>query len=717
MLSTHIVGGEIFYDRITDSTYKITLKVYRDCVNGQAPFDGVNDGGPYRPAMLTVYTADSTLVGSYDIGAPVITQIPPTINNPCIKPPLGICVEEGVYTYTLTLPQKNGGYYVIYQTGMRNATILNLVTPLTQGSTYYTFIPGPDQAAINSSPRFNSFPPIYICNAIPFNFNHAATDPDGDQLVYSLGEPYQGIYPGCPNYTTPGCPTQADPPPYSNVYYTAPYSGAYPIAANPAFSIDSTSGILTGQPNMFGQFVVGICVKEFRGGNLINTHYRDFQFNVVSCIVQVASVFANQISKCEGSTITFTNQSFGNLGALTYLWDFGDTTITSDISTATNPSYTYQDTGKYVVTLIANPNKPCSDTVKKTVYVYPKLEIDFPHVATQCFKGNAFSFAAQGSYLPYANFNWNFTAAGTPSTSTLINPINITFNQPGKYFVKLVAKQLTCIDSFIDSVRVVKPPIAKINNIPSSWCAPAKVAFSNGSSSQLPVTYQWLFSNGNSSHVYEPAQVFSIPGIYSATLVVKATSICLDTSTAAVKNITVNPTPNAGFTFSPQVTSIFDPEITVFNNASADVITWDYAFGDGGSTSNGSDLHVYQAYGDYAITQIVANSFNCKDTAVGVVKILPEFRFWIPNTFTPDGNLLNDVFMPIAVGIVDYEFNIFDNWGELIYRTKNLNEGWNGFYKGELCKEDVYTWQIKFKNVINSRNETHFGKIYLLKHK
>ena len=713
--SSHIVGGEIFYDRLNDSTYRITLKVYRDCFNGGPPLDGVNDGLGFTPAILTVYTADSIFVGTYDIGAPIISPIVPTINNPCINPPLGICVEEGVYTYTLTLPPKTGGYHIIYQRCCRNTTVLNLFT--LQGATYYTFIPGPEIAQQNNSPRYVGFPPIYICNNIPFTFDHKAIDPDGDQLVYTLCSPYQGLSNTCGSLAQPGCPTQAPPPPYMPIAYVQPYSSSYPIDANPSFTIHPSSGLLSGKPNTLGQFVVGVCVQEFRGNTLIGTHFRDFQFNVVNCIVQVASVFADQTNACEGSTITFTNQSFGNLGNLTYLWDFGDPTTNGDVSTAFSPSYTYPDTGSYVVTLIANPNKPCSDTIKKTVRVYPELHVNFPRAPEQCFKRNAFTFSAQGSYMPLTTFAWDFGSAAIPNTSTLTNPTNVSFSQSGKFPVLLVAKQITCIDSFIDTVKIIAPPVAKINNLPGNWCDPANITFTNSSISELPLLYEWLFSNGNKSTLVQPMQVFSPPGVYSATLLAKTNSVCLDTSIALVQNIVVNATPKAGFTFSPQTTTIIDPEITFTDSSSTDVTIWQYVYGDETTKGYPNDVHVYTDYGDYTVTQIVTNAYNCSDTIQQLVRILPEFRFWIPNAFSPDNNLLNDKFMPQAIGVVDYKFDVYSRWGELIFSTQNPKEGWNGSFEENDCQQDVYAWQIVFKNVMSSKREFHSGHVLLLRNK
>lgn len=713
--ATHIIGGEIYYDRISGDDYRVTLKVYRDCFNGQAPFDGLPlSNQSIVPAILTIYNS-GTLFGTFNLGAPVVTNIPPSLNNPCVQPPGGICVEEGVYTATITLPPATGGYELIYQRCCRNHSIINLVTPGSQGATYFTHIPGPESIQTNNSPRFNNFPPIFICNNLNFSFDHSATDPDGDQLYYSLCPPFQGLDPSCPSLSTSGCATEAAPPPYLNVQYTGSYDGSNPMSASPAFTIHPLTGLLTGKPNLLGQFVVGVCVQEFRNGTLINTHYRDFQFNVVPCIVSVSSVFADQLYKCEGSTITFTNQSSSNIGGLTYHWDFGVPSVTSDTSSLFNPTYTYQDTGKYEVTLIANPNKPCTDTIKKTVFIYPPLQVDFPPKAKQCLKSNSFDFSAQGMYLPQATFQWDFTSVATPSSSSMKDPAGIVFSQAGVYFIKLVAKQLSCIDSFIDSIRVLPRITADINNLPVSLCDPATLGFSNGTSTQYPTSYHWEFSNGSSSNLYQPVETFSPPGVYSVTLTAISHSVCPDTSIASIHHITVTPTPIAGFKFTPTITTIFDPEIFFESTASPDVISWYYTFGNGMTSQFPAEKCFYNDYGNYLVTQYVTNQYGCRDSTTDIVKILPEFRFWIPNTFSPDDNNLNDIFKPVAIGVTDYEFQIFDRWGEKLFSTTEVSEGWRGTFKGKECKQEIYVWKISFKNVVSTKDEVHYGHVLLLR--
>jgi gliding motility-associated-like protein len=703
--------------------YKITLKIYRDCINGQADFDGLQS-----PAYITVLDINGELAeqGVYNIGIPVVTKIPPTINSPCVQTPNDVCVEEGVYTYTLSLPSKAGGYYVVYQRCCRNNSILNIIQPGAQGSTYYAKIPGPEDAQINSSPRFNKFPPIFLCGDINFNFDHGATDPDGDQLVYSFSEPFNGLNGCCPvlgagvpNSTScaappPSCPSAAAPPPYLPINFASPYSSSYPIASNPSVGIDPVTGKLSGKPNIQGQFVVSICVKEYRNGKLLNTHYRDFQFNIKSCIVDVIADMQDQEKKCSGSTVTFTNLSQSNTGALTYHWDFGVTSLADDTSGISNPVYTYQDTGKYIVTLIGNPGKPCSDTIRKPFYIYPPLDVKFTHPTKQCLKNNSFGFSVMGTHMNEATFNWDFTSKATPSAATVQNVSSVIFKEPGRFQVKLFGKQLSCLDSCFDTVHIVRPPRAKIRNLDDMPCVPATISFINESESEEPVSYQWTFGNGQNSSAFEPRQVFAKPGFYYAQLIVQSTGLCNDTGMALINNLVVAPLPVSGFSVNPTVTSIFDPIIQVKSQAS-DAIIYSYSFGDGNIAMFPSGEHAYMDPGNYIITQHVTNSYGCSDSSMKDITILPEFRFWIPNAFSPDDNNVNEVFMPIVIGVSNYEFEIFDRWGQRLFLTREPREGWNGKYQGILCKQDVYVWRISFKNVIDNETETRYGHVTLIK--
>src|ERR1700758_2403781 len=367
----YIIGGEIYYDDLGGGNYTITLKLYRDCVNGSStPFD--------NPAVLSVYDNFGHFIKNINIPFTSSANVPSSVNSPCFTPPPNICVDYAAYTATVNLPPIVGGYNLV----------LNINTPGSTGSTYTEHIPGSEVTATNSSPRFNTYPPIFTCAGVDINLNNLAVDPDGDSLVYDLCSPLTGLNACCPQlqYTASagGCSTPpssgmcdsiAAPPPYNFLSYSSPYSGPYPISSNPSIIIDPQTGFISGTPNITGQWVVGVCVREYRNGVLLGTHSRDFQFNVVTCQNLIISAIQQQSQKCGGLTVQFNNLSSG---ATHYLWDFGVTSISSDTSSAKNPTYTYPDTGKYLVTLIVyGATAGCNDTSTQIFTIYPALTPSF----------------------------------------------------------------------------------------------------------------------------------------------------------------------------------------------------------------------------------------------------------------------------------------------------------------------------------------------------
>ena len=268
--STHIVGGSLTYVHVagTPGTYVVTLKLYRDCGGGTAAFPGSvtinvrgNNGATFNPSR------------NFTMPLLSVTNVPSSL-DPCAVPPNPMpCVQEGIYTATVTnLPSNPGGYHMYYQVCCRNASVQNIVNPLSAGSSFYAYIPE-QNTYDNSSPVFNLFPPLFICVNQQFTFNHAATDLDGDSLTYSLYQPFNDA----PAPTFPGNTAT-----FNGVTWVAGYNTNNPLGATP-FSINPTTGVLTGTPGQLGQFVVGVVVTEWRNGVAINRTLRDFQFNVLNC--------------------------------------------------------------------------------------------------------------------------------------------------------------------------------------------------------------------------------------------------------------------------------------------------------------------------------------------------------------------------------------------------------------------------------------------------
>ncbi len=366
--ATHIVGGELNYECLGNDQYEISLTIFRDCFNGnpQAYFDD--------PASIGVFDSNNNLVTSIGQNGQLLIPLMgddtlnPTLFDTCLVIPPEVCVHRTTYVSQVTLPFRPGGYQLSYQRCCRNQTILNIVDPLATGATYYNFISEQALQECNSSAVFNEWPPTFICVNEPILFDHSATDIDGDSLVYKLCTPFEGADQNIPQ------PQPPNPPPYDSVVWQNPPYNLFDMMGGTPLEIDSETGFLTGTPNTIGQFVVGICVEEYRNGQLISTSKRDFQYNVGVCGEAISSFFAPEVD-CDGFTVNFTNESEN---AESYEWDFGDPNTTNDVSTGADVSYVYPDTGLYVVTLIADPFADCADTSYATVSVqYPSLFVDF----------------------------------------------------------------------------------------------------------------------------------------------------------------------------------------------------------------------------------------------------------------------------------------------------------------------------------------------------
>lgn len=418
--ASHIVGGEMSYVCMGSNHYQITLKVFRDCFNGQAAYDD--------PTNITIYDANGVQVAGspFPIFFPGSDTLDNNSGNTCMIIPPGICVEEADFVTTVTLPPSPGGYTMVFQRCCRNLITVNIIDPANTGTSYVTNIPDSSFALCNSSPSYNNFPPTFICVDEPFTFDHSATDPDGDLLLYQLCAPFMGGTSFNPY------PVPAEPPPYGFVTYQAPYAAIDPMGGNPPMAIDATTGLLTVTPNTLGNFVVGVCVEEYRNGNFLGEHKRDFQFNVVQCGNILTATTPDPVNNCSGYTINFVNNS---IGGTIYHWDFGVPGITDDTSNLFSPTFTFPDTGVYTVTLSVNPNDTCTAVATSTVYVFPSLNVGFN--APNGIINQPIQFTDQ-STTTFGSINswlWNF---GDGTYSNIQNPLH-SYQTPADYTAMLVA--------------------------------------------------------------------------------------------------------------------------------------------------------------------------------------------------------------------------------------------------------------------------------------
>ena len=696
--SKHIVGGEIFYDYQGNNTYKITLKIYRDCFSGGAPYDDV--------VSIGVFDSTGKLVKTLSVDFPGSNVISNTINNPCLKPPSDVCVEEAAYITTVNLPPIAGGYDLSYQRCCRNNSISNIINPGGDGSTYTCHIPDPSLAPKNSSPRFTKFPPVFLCSNDPLFFDHAAKDPDGDSLVYEFTDPLEG---GSTFNTTPNPPP---PPPYTSVQWQATYNAQYPLSSSPAMSIDRSTGKITGTPNMLGQWVIGVRVKEYRNGKFLSSVQRDFQFNVVDCPNVTVSSIPSQTVYCFGMTVNFHNNS---INGSKWYWNFGDPTVSNDTSTAMAPTWTYSNSGSYTVILIANPGFTCADTAYTTFLIYPLLKPTFVPGQPQCLPGNHFNFSAGGAYQGNGTFSWNFGKDATPATSGQQNVSNVVFSKPGVHPITLTVVENGCTVSYVDNVVVLDVPVLKYGPPPIAGCIPFTVHFSDSTFKDPSVTkVVWDFGDGTFSTLSSPTHTYTQPGVYSVNLAVYTNNFCVGNLSFTVSNmITASPSPKAEMLASSTLISVANNAVIFTDLSEGSSNCWIY-FGDGDSTNSCNAMHSYPAEGTYTATMVAVNQYGCKNSYKVIIE--SDANFWIPNTFTPNFDGKNEVFLPVVERVDYFHLSIFDRWGNHIFESNDPTQGWDGTYKGRRCKEDIYVWKVEYTNLgQQSQERDYVGHVLLLK--
>jgi gliding motility-associated-like protein len=131
--------------------------------------------------------------------------------------------------------------------------------------------------------------------------------------------------------------------------------------------------------------------------------------------------------------------------------------------------------------------------------------------------------------------------------------------------------------------------------------------------------------------------------------------------------------------------------------------------------SNGSNQSSIIA-SEPGVYWVVVKEQFCETTDTIVFKNCSEL--WVPNAFTPDGNGINDFFLPKGVEIQEFEMFIYDRWGEHLFSTGDINIGWDGRYKGEICMSDVYYYLIRFTGIGRpgaDKRQVRYGPFTLLR--
>ena len=715
----HLIGGNLTYKCLGNGDYSFTLKVYRDCnCTDCAQLDDIAEIGIYRCNG----DADCGRLRQNSVFSRVQVRLTSKRNverpdYPCLIPP-NICVEEGIYEFKLSnygirLPPGNVSYHVSYQRCCRNNTITNIINPDQVGSTYGIEITPEAQAVCNNSPEFKTFPPTVICVNNELKYDHSAKDADGDSLVYSFCAPFNGGGPSTNNVIYRTCegayPTPACPPPYSLVTFRGGnITSSTPMAGDPIVSIDSKTGLITGKPTAKGQFVVGVCIAEYRNGILISKSNRDFQFNVADCDPLVFAKLGEAIAvtdqeykviSCGITDVKFVNNSYQRASIKSQRWEFnvGNNKITS---TDWEPTLKFPGIGKYNGKLLLNPGTGCADSADIEVLIFPDLTADFTYNYDTCYAQpvNFTDLSVSGSG-GISSYNWVF-GDGQKGTGKLTGH---QYNLAGEFSVSLTVKDLNqCTETVTKKVRYFPAPaLLVVKPSQAVGCAPVNMVFDN-LSKPIDESYKvnWEFGDGGKSTKLNPTYTYTKEGIYSVSLSVVSPIGC-KIDTVFNNLIKISSSPEAAFDFAPKQITNIDNKV-VFTDESINAVRWRWDFGDNAQLEERNPIHLYQDTGIFTITLVVTHPSGCLDTAQALLDVRPDVRYFLPNAFTPNYDGKNDIFRGVGImtGATNFKFQIWNRWGERVFSTDDIKEGWNGNHlnNGSASPEGVYITLISYKD-------------------
>lgn len=252
---------------------------------------------------------------------------------------------------------------------------------------------------------------------------------------------------------------------------------------------------------------------------------------------------------------------------------------------------------------------------------------------------------------------------------------------------------------------------------PVSGCEGMECVFKPKQKDVEGVEYVWDFGDGKVSKERTPTHTFNKAGNYSVKLTLNYEISNQFVSEHSQEYLTVNAKPSIAFEIEQNSSSSAIPEYE-FVNRTDQAISWAWNFGDNSNSTKKSPVHTYRKKGSYKVTLTAENAFGCTSSLTKRVTVDNDFNLLAPTAFTPDGDGLNDNFIPRALEIMNAEFtmSIFHKNGQLYYETNQVSRPWDGRYMmdNQNAPGGAYVWVVQVKNK-DGETEVYKGSVTLLR--
>jgi gliding motility-associated-like protein len=358
---------------------------------------------------------------------------------------------------------------------------------------------------------------------------------------------------------------------------------------------------------------------------------------------------------CVGDSVSLTVSGGNN-----YLWDNGLTQSTITVSPAITTTYS----------VTATSISGCSGTASVDVTVNPAVNLNLSATNLQLCIGDS-SLLIASSTDPGTTYLWS-GGLGT-NDSIILFPTNTNT------YIVTATSSGGCVEIDSLTIQVDSNITVTINPTTAEICKGESVnILASGGNN-----YLWNNGATQANITVNPTSTTN----YSVTAT--STAGC---SGSATMTVTVHPGPIAVYFISPSPAGV--NQTVQFTDASIGASSWDWDFGDGQTAIGLDPTHSYTTPGSYDTWLNVEDNHGCKDSTSVRIVINQLFTFYIPNSFSPDDNGVNDIFIPSGVNVDEdrYIMQIYDRWGSLIFESKDITKGWDGSINGqEIISEETFS--------------------------
>jgi gliding motility-associated-like protein len=409
------------------------------------------------------------------------------------------------------------------------------------------------------------------------------------------------------------------------------------------------------------------------------------------------------------NAFSFNSDTKMQSGPVQVKWYFGD----GNSSTASSVVHSYQTHGVYFPQLVTESNKGCLDTMDGRVEVYAMPVAGFTvNASQQCLRDNRFEFG-NASSIPVGSFQnqWSF---GDGALDDVFEPIHV-YDDHGAYDVQLiVTSDKGCADSVMQPMLVFEMPIADFQV--DTACKGEDNVFRSAVYWPLNEagTYQWFIGNSSYNDSVVRHQ-FPNSGAYPAMLIVKTINGCLDTA-EKLNAAVVWPHTIIEFAMERALDSLKWVKYEIQDQSQGfEPFSYEWTFSDGQVFREEGFNVLIGDTGKVVLRIQITDDKGCRvDSMIEFVNY-PVNTAFIPGAFTPNKDGLNDVFKITGLYYLKaFELKIFDRWGELLFASDNVENGWDGTFMGKPVQNGVYIYTLYYKN-LEYKKKFHKGIISVIR--